>query len=116
MATRWRSLMPKKQLPKLRCDTGVLVLVLVQQQAVPDLSASFPQRALSPGSEEFPSLITMQVLPRVTDSSPAKRLVAQLLSTIRNAGTFRPSEQGQFLAGSWSHPLALQVPQAFSVS
>lgn len=51
------------------------------------LSASTLQRAVSPSVlEEFPSLVTMQVLPRVTDSSPAKRMMCQLLFSIRNAG------------------------------
>lgn len=36
--------------------------------------------------EDFPSLITGQVLPRVTDPSPVKRMIAQLLSTIRSCG------------------------------
>lgn len=31
----------------------------------------------------------MQVLPRVTDSSPAKRMMGQLLSSIRTTGTFQ---------------------------
>lgn len=54
------------------------------------ISAPTLQRALSPSVlEEFPSLVTMQVLPRVTDSSPAKRLMCQLLSSIRTTGTFR---------------------------
>lgn len=36
--------------------------------------------------EDFPSLVTMQVLPRVTDPSPAKRMIGQLLSSIRSSG------------------------------
>lgn len=39
--------------------------------------------------EEFPSLVTMQLLPRVTDSSPAERMMRQLLSSVRNAGGCR---------------------------
>lgn len=50
------------------------------------------QRAISPSVlEEFPSLVTMQLLPRVTDSSPAKRMMLQLLSSIRNTGMYRTS-------------------------
>ncbi|XP_062243534.1 protein O-GlcNAcase isoform X1 [Platichthys flesus] len=37
--------------------------------------------------QEFPSLITMQMLPRVTDPSPAKRMIGQLLSSIRSTGS-----------------------------
>ncbi|KAK2815782.1 hypothetical protein Q5P01_026249 [Channa striata] len=37
--------------------------------------------------EEFPSLVTIQVLPRVTDPSPAKRMISCLLSTIRSSGS-----------------------------
>ncbi|XP_029353213.1 protein O-GlcNAcase [Echeneis naucrates] len=46
------------------------------------------QRAVS-GSvfEEFPSLIAVQVLPRVTDPSPTKRMIGGLLSSIRSSGS-----------------------------
>ncbi|XP_077381486.1 protein O-GlcNAcase isoform X3 [Festucalex cinctus] len=37
--------------------------------------------------EDFPSLITGQVLPRVTDPSPVKRMIGQLLSTMRSCGS-----------------------------
>ncbi|XP_040891681.1 protein O-GlcNAcase isoform X2 [Toxotes jaculatrix] len=37
--------------------------------------------------EEFPSVITVQVLPRVTDPSPAKRMIGRLLSSIRSSGS-----------------------------
>uniref|UniRef100_H3DJH2 protein O-GlcNAcase n=1 Tax=Tetraodon nigroviridis TaxID=99883 RepID=H3DJH2_TETNG len=51
-------------------------------------SASVHQRAVSPSVlEEFPSLVTVQLLPRVTDSSPAQRMMSQLLSSIRKAGS-----------------------------
>ncbi|KAM7393828.1 hypothetical protein PAMP_020668 [Pampus punctatissimus] len=36
---------------------------------------------------DFPTLITTQVLPRVTDPSPAKRMIGQLLSSIRSSGS-----------------------------
>ncbi|KAG7281960.1 hypothetical protein CRUP_003018 [Coryphaenoides rupestris] len=35
----------------------------------------------------YPSLITMQVLPRVTDPAPVKRMISCLLSTIKSAGS-----------------------------
>lgn len=35
--------------------------------------------------ENFPTLITVQVLPRVTDS-PAKRMIGQLLSSVKSSG------------------------------
>lgn len=37
--------------------------------------------------EEFPSLVTVQVLPRVIDPSPAKRMIGRLLSSIRSSGS-----------------------------
>lgn len=58
-------------------------------------SASVHQRAVSPSVlEEFPSLVTMQLLPRVTDWSPAKRMMSQLLSSIRTSGRLRSSKLG----------------------
>ncbi|CAL8332240.1 unnamed protein product [Merluccius merluccius] len=35
----------------------------------------------------YPSLITMQVLPRVTDPAPAKRMIGCLLSSIKSSGS-----------------------------
>ncbi|XP_056891639.1 protein O-GlcNAcase isoform X2 [Takifugu flavidus] len=62
---------------------GYALAVIDAKQA-----AAKTQRALSPSVlEEFPSLVTMQVLPRVTDSSPAKRMMWQLLSSIRTTGS-----------------------------
>lgn len=49
--------------------------------------------------EDFPSLISAQILPRVTDPSPAKRMIGQLLSSIRISGSrgafcdLRPSDR-----------------------
>ncbi|XP_013869450.1 protein O-GlcNAcase [Austrofundulus limnaeus] len=37
--------------------------------------------------KDFPSLVALQVLPRVTDPSPARRLIGQLLSSIRSSGS-----------------------------
>ncbi|XP_047433938.1 protein O-GlcNAcase isoform X1 [Mugil cephalus] len=37
--------------------------------------------------EEFPSLVAIQALPRVTDPSPAKRMIGQLLSSIKSSGS-----------------------------
>lgn len=53
-------------------------------------SISKLQRAVS-GSvfEEFPSVIALEMLPRVTDPSPAKRMIGQLLSSIRSSGRSR---------------------------
>ncbi|XP_062297576.1 protein O-GlcNAcase isoform X2 [Scomber scombrus] len=36
---------------------------------------------------DFPSLVVTQVLPRVTDPSPARRMIDQLLSSIRRSGS-----------------------------
>ncbi|XP_029949313.1 protein O-GlcNAcase isoform X2 [Salarias fasciatus] len=49
--------------------------------------------------EEFPSLLSVQVLPRVADPAPAKRMIGQLLSSIRSSGSrgafcdLRPSDR-----------------------
>ncbi|XP_061578578.1 protein O-GlcNAcase [Cololabis saira] len=52
------------------------------------LPAAKFQRAVSDlVLEEFPSLVVVQVLPRVTDPSPAKRMVGQLLSSVRSSGS-----------------------------
>ncbi|KAM4594557.1 protein O-GlcNAcase [Fundulus diaphanus] len=44
-----------------------------------------------PGSDallkDYPSLVVVQALPRVTDPVPVKRMVTQLLSSIRNSGS-----------------------------
>lgn len=37
--------------------------------------------------KEYPSLLTVQVLPRVTDPAPAKRMISQLLSSLKNSGS-----------------------------
>ncbi|XP_038140646.1 protein O-GlcNAcase [Cyprinodon tularosa] len=37
--------------------------------------------------KDYPSLVAVQVLPRVTDPSPAKRMISQLLSSLRNSGS-----------------------------
>lgn len=37
--------------------------------------------------KDYPSLLTVQVLPRVTDPSPAKRMISQLLSSLKNSGS-----------------------------
>lgn len=51
--------------------------------------ASFHQRAVNDDVlEDFPTLIAVQVLPRVTDS-PAKRMIGQLLSSIKSSGRSR---------------------------
>uniref|UniRef100_A0A3P9BMU6 protein O-GlcNAcase n=1 Tax=Maylandia zebra TaxID=106582 RepID=A0A3P9BMU6_9CICH len=37
--------------------------------------------------QKFPSVIALEMLPRVTDPSPAKRMIGQLLSSIRSSGS-----------------------------
>ncbi|CAL9700665.1 unnamed protein product [Knipowitschia caucasica] len=37
--------------------------------------------------KDFPSVLTVQVLPRVTDPSPAKRMISQLLSCLKISGS-----------------------------
>ncbi|XP_070712533.1 protein O-GlcNAcase isoform X2 [Pempheris klunzingeri] len=51
-------------------------------------AATTTKRAVSDSVfEDFPSVVTMHVLPRVTDPSPAKRMIGQLLSSIRSSGS-----------------------------
>lgn len=51
-------------------------------------AAAKTQRELDPSVlKDYPSLLTAQVLPRVTDPSPAKRMITQLLSSLRNSGS-----------------------------
>ena len=53
------------------------------------MCASALQRALWDSlSERYPSLITMQLLPRVTDPAPARRMIGCLLSSIKSCGEF----------------------------
>ncbi|XP_029990594.1 protein O-GlcNAcase isoform X2 [Sphaeramia orbicularis] len=40
-----------------------------------------------PVFKDYPSLLTLQVLPRVTDPSPAKRMIGHLLSSIKSSGS-----------------------------
>ncbi|PWA16866.1 hypothetical protein CCH79_00012712 [Gambusia affinis] len=44
-----------------------------------------------PGSDtllrDYPSMVVVQVMPRVTDPSPVRRMVTQLLSSIRSSGS-----------------------------
>uniref|UniRef100_UPI0037E95183 protein O-GlcNAcase n=1 Tax=Semicossyphus pulcher TaxID=241346 RepID=UPI0037E95183 len=70
----------------LEDDIGMCGYALALTDAKP--AAAKIQRAVS-GSvfEDFPSLITIQVLARVTDPSPARRMVGQLLSSIRSSGS-----------------------------
>lgn len=79
-----------------------------------------------PGSDallkDYPSLVVVQVLPRVTDPSPAKQMVTQLLSSIRNSGSsgvfceLRPSDRRMLdfysKLGSFQHlPLDKSLPR-----
>lgn len=70
----------------LEDDTGMCGYALALTDAKP--AAAKIQRAVGDSMfEDFPSLVTMQVLPRVTDPSPAKRMIGQLLSSIRSSGS-----------------------------
>lgn len=70
----------------LEDDVGVCGYALGLVDA--KLAAAKIQRALSdPVFKDFPSLVTVQVLPRVTDPSPAKCMIGRLLSSIRNSGS-----------------------------
>ncbi|XP_026215780.1 protein O-GlcNAcase [Anabas testudineus] len=63
-------------------DAGICGYALALTDATP--AAAKTQRLIS---EEFPSLVTSQVLPRVTDPSPAKRMIGWLLSSIKSSGS-----------------------------
>ncbi|KAM4585488.1 protein O-GlcNAcase [Odontesthes bonariensis] len=63
-------------------EFGVCGYALALTDAKP--AAAKIQRVVS---EDFPSLVVVQVLPRVTDPSPTKRMMGQLLSSIRSSGS-----------------------------
>lgn len=70
----------------LEDDVGVCGYALALTDAKP--AAAKIQRELGdPVLKDFPSLLTIQVLPRVIDPCPAKRMISQLLSTLRNSGS-----------------------------
>ncbi|XP_049900182.1 protein O-GlcNAcase isoform X2 [Epinephelus moara] len=70
----------------LEDEIGVCGYALALIDAKP--AAAKIQRAVSDSVlKDFPSLVTIQVLPRVTDPSPAKRMIGQLLSSIRSSGS-----------------------------
>ncbi|KAE8300891.1 Protein O-GlcNAcase [Larimichthys crocea] len=98
--------MPLMMLPPLLCDSlssgelapspqcaliledeiGVCGYALALTDAQP--AAAKTQRAVSAEVlKDFPSLVTIQVLPRVIDSTPAKRMIVRLLSSIKNSGS-----------------------------
>uniref|UniRef100_UPI003AABEF67 protein O-GlcNAcase n=1 Tax=Centroberyx gerrardi TaxID=166262 RepID=UPI003AABEF67 len=67
----------------LEDEIGVCGFALGLTDAKP--AAAKIQRVVS--DPDFPSLVTMQLLPRVTDSAPAKRMISGLLSSIRSCGS-----------------------------
>lgn len=70
----------------LEDEIGVCGYALALIDAKP--AAAKIQRAVSDSVlKEFPSLVTVQVLPRVTDPSPAKRMIGHLLSSMRSSGS-----------------------------
>ncbi|KAM8879881.1 protein O-GlcNAcase isoform 1-T1 [Spinachia spinachia] len=70
----------------LEDDIGMCGYALALTDAKP--AATKIQRAVSESVfKDFPSLVTIQVLPRVTNPSPAKRMIGQLLSSIRSSGS-----------------------------
>ncbi|XP_074485101.1 protein O-GlcNAcase [Sebastes fasciatus] len=70
----------------LEDDIGVCGYALALTDAKP-AAAKIQRAASDPVLEDFPSLVTIQVLPRVTDPSPAKRMIGRLLSSIRSSGS-----------------------------
>ncbi|XP_073328701.1 protein O-GlcNAcase [Pagrus major] len=70
----------------LEDEIGVCGYALALTNAKP--AAAKIQRAVSDSVlKDFPSLVTIQVLPRVMDSSPANRMIGRLLSYIRSSGS-----------------------------
>ncbi|KAI4832696.1 hypothetical protein KUCAC02_015651 [Chaenocephalus aceratus] len=70
----------------LEDEMGVCGYALALTDAKP--AAARIQRAVSDSVfQDFPSLVTIQVLPRVADPSPAKRMIGRLLSSIRSSGS-----------------------------
>uniref|UniRef100_A0A671TND8 protein O-GlcNAcase n=1 Tax=Sparus aurata TaxID=8175 RepID=A0A671TND8_SPAAU len=70
----------------LEDEIGVCGYALGLTDAKP--AAAKIQRAVSDSVlKDFPSLVTIQVLPRVMDSSPANRMIGRLLSSIRSSGS-----------------------------
>lgn len=70
----------------LEDEAGMCGYALALTDAKP--AAAKIQRAVSDAVlKDFPSLVTIQVLPRVTDPSPAKRMIGCLLSSIRSSGS-----------------------------
>uniref|UniRef100_A0A3P9ITG2 O-GlcNAcase like n=1 Tax=Oryzias latipes TaxID=8090 RepID=A0A3P9ITG2_ORYLA len=70
---------------------------------------------------DFPSLLGLQVLPRVTDPSPARRMMALLLSSLRSSGSrgafceLRASDRRMIdffsKLGSFKHMSGVDLPQ-----
>ncbi|XP_068448448.1 protein O-GlcNAcase [Clinocottus analis] len=70
----------------LEDESGVCGYALALIDAKP--AATRSQRAVSESVlKDFPSLVTIQVLPRVTDPAPAKRMIGQLLSSLSSSGS-----------------------------
>ncbi|KAM9314699.1 protein O-GlcNAcase isoform 2-T2 [Pholidichthys leucotaenia] len=69
----------------LEDDLGMCGYALAVTDA--KLATANVQREVSEALKEFPSLLTLQLLPRVTSPSAAKRMIDQLLSSIRSSGS-----------------------------
>ncbi|KAM9856853.1 protein O-GlcNAcase [Aulostomus maculatus] len=70
----------------LEDEMGVCGYTLALTDAKP--AAAKIQRVIcDPEFENFPSMITAQMLPRVTDPSPVKCMIRQMLSSIRSSGS-----------------------------
>lgn len=67
-------------------DVGVCGYALALTDAKP-AAAKIKREVTDYVSKEFPSLLTIQVLPRVIDPSPAKRMISQLLSSLKTSGS-----------------------------
>ncbi|XP_068607035.1 protein O-GlcNAcase [Brachionichthys hirsutus] len=62
---------------------GYALALIDAKQAAAEIQRTVRDAVL----EDFPSLVTVRVLPHVTDPSPAKRMIGHLLSCIRSNGS-----------------------------
>lgn len=92
---RWRSPMLNQLQPRfrwLKWQIWSFSVIKHKHETQNDLTERyllFQRAVMDSVFVDFPSLVALQVLPRVTDPSPAKRMIGQLLSSIRSSGRSR---------------------------
>lgn len=77
---------PNQLQPSVRWST----LRVVSYQRWRKLWPFFPEQQRAPLCEDFPSMLGVQVLHRVTDPSPARRMTGLLMSSLKSSGGWRP--------------------------